>query len=62
MKSEKITWEKIYNDFKLRHPKICKRVLGYEPYGYAEILIIFPDRVHIIYNYDTKETRNSPKI
>ena len=62
MKSEKITWEKIYNDFKLRHPKICKRSLGYEPYGYAEILIIFPDRVHIIYNYDTKETRNSPKI
>ena len=62
MKSEKITWEKIYKDFKLWHPKICKLALGYEPYGYSEILIIFPDRVHIIYNYDTKETRNSPKI
>lgn len=61
MAVEKITWSKIYKDFKLQHPRMCKKALGYEPYGYAEILIIFPDRVRIVYSYDTKETRKLSK-
>lgn len=55
MKKEKITWDVIYQDFKERHPRFKKTVLRYEPYDYATILLIFPDRVRMTYNYDTKE-------
>lgn len=51
---KKITWEYIYEDFKRRHPTLRKRVYGFRPYSYATILLFFPDRLHITYNYDTK--------
>lgn len=54
-KGIKITWDVIYKDFKKRHPKLKQRVLGYESYDYATIMLIFPDRVRMTYNYDTKE-------
>lgn len=54
-RKKKITWDVIYMDFKERHPKLRKTVLGFKPYDYAMILLIFPDRVRMTYNYDTKE-------
>lgn len=52
--ANKLTWTDVYNDFKKRHPKLSKKVLRFEPYDFATILLIFPDRVRMSYNYDTK--------
>lgn len=52
---KKLTWEAVYQDFKKLHPKMAKTVLGFEPHSYATIALIFPDRVRMTYNYDTKE-------
>lgn len=54
-RKKKLTWEAVYKDFRDRHPKLGKTALGFEPYGYATILIMFPDRVRMTYNYDTKK-------
>lgn len=53
----KITWEVIFKDFKNRNPRIAKKALGFQPYSYATIIISFPDRVKMIYNYDSKKYR-----
>lgn len=55
MNKHKITWDKVYEDFRLHHPKLEKKVLGYYPHDFATILLIFPDQVRMTYNYDTKE-------
>ena len=54
-KKDKVTWRDVYNDYKKHHPKASKKCLGFDPYGFATILLIFPDRVRMTYNYDTKE-------
>ncbi len=54
-KRNKLTWEMIYQDFKKMHPRSAKTVMGFQPYNYATILLIFPNRVRKTYNYDTKE-------
>ena len=54
-RKKKLTWEDVYRDFKSRHPKLGKTALGFEPYSYATILIMFPDRVRRTYDYDTKK-------
>lgn len=56
-KHHKITWDVIYKDFRHNHPKLKQRVLGYESYDYATILLVFPDRIRMTYNYDTKELK-----
>lgn len=53
--SNKVTWNKIYKDFKTKHPKFAKQVLGFAPHSYATILLLFPNGVRKTYNYDTKE-------
>lgn len=51
----KLTWDDVYRDFRKRHPRLAKDVLGFEPYGFATILLMFPNRVRMTYNYDTKK-------
>lgn len=51
----KVTWNDIYKDFKATHLKLSKKCLRFEAYDYATILLIFPDRVRMTYNYDTKK-------
>jgi hypothetical protein len=51
---EKITWDKIFKDFKDRYPKRGIEVLGFRPHDYATILLFFPNGVRQTYNYDTK--------
>ena len=52
--TEKATWDDIYDDFKRRHPTWSKIVLGFKPFGYATIMIMCPDRVKLVYDYNTK--------
>lgn len=54
MRTEKITWKKIYDDFKKRHPTLSKMVIDYRPYNYATILIFLTDGTRMTYNYDEK--------
>ena len=49
---EKITWKKILNDFKERHPRLGKEVCWWCPQDYATILIHLKDGMKITYNYD----------
>ena len=54
VKVKKVTWEIIYKEFRSRYPRLKKLVLGYTPYDVATILLIFPDHLRMIYDYDTK--------
>lgn len=49
--NEKITWDKVYRDFKSRHPRLSKDVCHYSPYGYLQISIEFTDGSKMIYDY-----------
>lgn len=50
--SEKITWNKIFKDFKRRHPNLSKNVSYWRPFDYATIIIYLKDGMIITYNYD----------
>ena len=51
----KITWQKIYEDFKAQYPKMCKKVVHWQPHDYATIILYFNDGKKKLYNYDTRE-------
>lgn len=53
--SNKITWDKIYKDFRRRHPNLSKDVINWRPYDYATILMQCKDGSKILYDYDTKK-------
>ena len=53
----KVTWRKIYTDFKKRHPNLSKLSACYNPYDYAEIFIYLKDGTKLVYNYDTRRVR-----
>ena len=55
---EKITWDKIFQDFKDKHKKFAKKVIHWQPYSYATIQIWLPDSKKILYNFDTKKIDN----
>lgn len=52
--SKKITWTKILDDFKQRHPNLAKQVCYWRPYNYATIQINLKDGMMLLYNYDDK--------
>lgn len=52
--SKKITWKKIYEDFKALHPHLQKSVVYWCSHSYATILLYFDDGQQGLYNYDTK--------
>ena len=54
MREEKITWKKILEDFKERHPSLAKEVCYWCPTDYATIQINLKDGMMLSYNYDDK--------
>lgn len=54
--SKKITWKKVVNDFKERHPKKAKQVVYWRPQDLATVLIYLKDGTKLYYNYDTHES------
>lgn len=51
----KITWEKIYKDFKLRFPHLSKEVIHWHPYEFATIKLWMKDGSRMTYNYDQRK-------
>lgn len=52
MREEKVTWEKIYKDFRNRHPRLKKEVANWQPREYATITITLKSGMILVYNYD----------
>lgn len=48
----KVTWEKIYEEFKRKYPDFSKEAYFYEPYDYAEIKVWIKGGKRFVYNYD----------
>ena len=61
MRTAKITWDKIYKEFRKTHPTIAKEVLGFQPYDYATILVYLKDSKKLTFNYGTKKVDFMPK-
>jgi hypothetical protein len=53
--AEKITWAKVYEDFKLKFPNLKKEVLHWHPYTYATVKLYFKDGRKATYNYDDRK-------
>lgn len=49
---KKLPYEDIMKDFRMRHPKLGKTTLGWQPHGYATIRIWLDKGMIIDYNYD----------
>lgn len=49
-----LTWRKIYDDFKSRHPNLSRMSVRYDPYDYAEILVYLNNGMKLSYNYDSR--------
>ena len=56
----KVTWRKVYADFKKRHPNLSKKSACFCPYDYAEILVYLKDGTKLSYNYDTRRVGFNP--
>jgi hypothetical protein len=54
LREEKISWKKILEDFKERHPKLAKEVCYWCPRDYATIQINLKNGMMLSYNYDEK--------
>lgn len=52
-----VTWKKIFEDFKKRHPKLSLLALDYSSYDYATILIHLRDGAKMIYDYDSRRAK-----
>lgn len=50
--SNKLTWNKIYKDFKQRHPNLRKEVIHWCPYDYCTIQLWLKDGSKMTYNFD----------
>ena len=53
----KVTWNKIFTDFKKRHPNLSRMALDYRSYDYATIMVYLRDGLKLTYNYDSKRAR-----
>ena len=51
---KKVPWEDIYRDFRLTHPNLRNRIIGWQPHGYLTIVIRFDDNTSMVYDYLTK--------
>lgn len=52
---EKITWQDIYKDFRIRLPNLSKRAAYWKPRGYLSITVYFEDGSEIAYDYLCKK-------
>ena len=59
--SNKLTWKKIYDDFRQRHPTLRKHVMHWQPYSYATIVLRMDDGCEFTYNYDEHMLKRSVK-
>lgn len=50
--TEKLPYEEIIKDFKKRHPRLGKSILGWQPHGYATVRIWVDNDTVLDYNYD----------
>ena len=50
-KPKKLTFDKIYEDFKLRHPHLSKEVVHWRPCDYMQIEIYMRDGMILKYDY-----------
>ena len=48
---EKITWDDIYKDFKIRLPNLSKIATYWKPRGYLSITVHFEDGSKMAYDY-----------
>ena len=53
--SKKLTWNKIYEEFKDGYSSIYGDPSYWRPYNFATILIYLKDGQKITYNHDTKK-------
>lgn len=51
MRSEKVTFADVYEDFKARLPNLSKGAAYWKPNGYLSIRIFFWDGSQMIYDY-----------
>ena len=51
MRTEKVKFKDIYDDFKIRMPNLSKKVEHWRPNGYLSIWIFFRDGSQMIYDY-----------
>lgn len=49
----KITWQSVYEDFRLRYPNLRKEVTYWRPYDYCTIELYFNDGKKGTYDYLT---------
>lgn len=54
MSTKKITWDVIFEDFKMRHPNLSNKIVHWRSHSYAMILVCLEDGTRLTYNYDTK--------
>lgn len=52
--SDKIKWDDLYKDFKLRYPSWKNKILRWAPYGYLTIKVWFKDDTVMVYDYERK--------
>lgn len=50
----KLSWKEIYDEFSRTYPTLHKKMIMWEPYGYATIKVHTQGGVDIVYNYDEK--------
>lgn len=48
---EKITWQDVYKDFKIRLPNLSKRATYWKPRGYLSITVYLEDGSQMAYDY-----------
>ena len=54
---KQLTWGRVYDDFKQRHPNLSAMAADYRAYDFATILIYLKDGSKLIYNYDLRQVR-----
>ncbi len=52
---QKITWNKIRDQFKRTHPARHKQVIYWRPHEFGTIMLYFKDGRKGTYNYDTRK-------
>ena len=54
---KKITWQVIFEDFKVRHPRLSGQILHWRPYDYSTIVLYLNDGMKLLYNYDNHSAK-----
>ena len=55
MTGKKIPWSDIYKEFRVKYPTLRRRVIGWQPHGYLQIVLTCDDKVKLVYDYLKKQ-------